>query len=108
MPFTDDACGWVVGELAIALGADPSAVVGTALPDTVAAGADDLPAAEDGASSVIGWGDNDEGEIDVAARLDQVTAVAAGWYHRLALTPPATVVPSLSHPHRLPTPPDGL
>jgi hypothetical protein len=60
LPFTDDACGWVVGELAIALGADPSAVVGTALPDTVAAGADDLPAAEDGAGSVIGWGDNDE------------------------------------------------
>ncbi len=35
MPFTDDACGWVVGELAIALGADPSAVVATTMPDTV-------------------------------------------------------------------------
>src|SRR5258707_536016 len=37
MPFTDDACGWVVGELAIPLGAAPPAAVGTAPPATVAA-----------------------------------------------------------------------
>src|SRR5262245_52887977 len=97
MPFTDEACGWVVGELAIALGADPSAVVATTLPDTVPAGADDLFDAADGVGLVVGWGDNDEGEIDVPARLRQVTAVAAGWYHSLALTAQGTVAAGRLH-----------
>src|SRR5260221_9662163 len=86
MPFTDDACGWVVGELAIALGADPSAVVATTMPDTVPAGADDLFEGAGGAGSVIGWGDNAEGGDGVPPHLGQGMAGAAGGDHRLALT----------------------
>src|SRR5579871_1699379 len=33
MPFTKDACSWVVSELAIALGVDPSALAQATLPD---------------------------------------------------------------------------
>src|SRR5258705_12373215 len=62
MPFTDDACGWVVRALAIALGADPAAYVAATMPDTVPADADDLSEAAGGAGSVIGWGANGEGE----------------------------------------------
>src|SRR5258706_8399728 len=81
MPFTDDTCGWVVGELAIALGADPSAVVATTMPDTVPADADDLSEAAGGAGSVIGWGRHDEGGNGVAAPPGPGIAVAAGWDH---------------------------
>src|SRR5260221_4405381 len=63
MPFTDDACGWVVGELAIALGADPSAVAATPLPDTVHAGADDLFEAAGGAGSGLGLGGQARGRV---------------------------------------------
>ena len=34
-PFTKDACSWVVSELTIALGVDPSALAQATLPDTV-------------------------------------------------------------------------
>ena len=78
MPFTDDGCGWVVRELAIALGADPSMIVGQTLPETVPAGPSELFEATANAATVIGWGDNDEGEIDVPAGLDGVVAIAAG------------------------------
>jgi hypothetical protein len=92
MPFTDDACEWVVAELAIALGAD----IGQAqtLAETIQAGpeyllgpvstgwADGFGTPEvAGAGTIVGWGDNDEGEVDVPAGLHGVIAVAAGWYH---------------------------
>src|SRR5262249_26435236 len=108
MPFTDDACGWVVGELAIALGADPSAVVAATLPDTVSAGAGDLFGAADGAGSVIGWGADDQGEIDVPACVGQVTAVAAGWYHSLALSAQGRVLAWGSSADGMTDIPDGL
>src|SRR5216683_3311822 len=92
MPFTDDACGWVVGELAIALGADPSAVVATTMPDTVPAAADDLFEGAGGAGSVVGWGDNGCGQTDVPPGLPEVVAVAAGAEHSLALTSDGTVI----------------
>src|SRR6185437_16387481 len=64
MPFTKDACNWVVAELAIALGVDPSALAEATLPDTVPCseatddfGGDD----EDEAGVIVAWGDNDEG-----------------------------------------------
>ncbi|HEX5190374.1 MAG TPA: hypothetical protein VFW16_12575 [Streptosporangiaceae bacterium] len=72
MPFTDDACTWVVAELAIALGADPSMVIGATLADTVPAGPQDLFEATAGMGTVTGWGDNDEGEIDVPAGMHHV------------------------------------
>ena len=94
MPFTRDACRWLVGELAIALGVDPSALDEATLPDTIpySAGIDDDLAEADEAGIVIAWGDNDEGEIDVPAGLDSVIAVAAGWYHSLAVTGDGKVV----------------
>ncbi|MDR2987924.1 MAG: hypothetical protein LBV34_24105, partial [Nocardiopsaceae bacterium] len=92
MPFTDDACTWVVRELAIALGADPSAIARTSLPDTVPASPEDLFEATASAGTVVGWGDDDEGEIDVPAGLHHVAAVAAGWYHSLAVTSAGQVI----------------
>src|SRR6202042_3336191 len=35
LPFTRDGCTWVVSEIAIALGVDPSALAEVTLPDTV-------------------------------------------------------------------------
>jgi hypothetical protein len=78
MPFTDDACGWAVSEIAVALGADPSAVADVTLAETIPAAGASLA---DATATVLGWGDNDEGETDVPPGLDRVTAVAAGWYH---------------------------
>src|SRR5260221_429845 len=92
MPFTDDACGWVVGELAIALGADPSAAVATTMPDTVPAGADDLFEGAGGAGWVVAWGGNGCGQTDVPPGLPEVVAVAAGAEHSLALTSDGTVI----------------
>jgi Regulator of Chromosome Condensation (RCC1) repeat protein len=122
MPFTPDACGWVVAELAIALGVDPAAVSEITLPDPDPLGESggwsggwpswqSVPGSQsswqdsdsnflsraysDASSSqgrVIAWGDNDEGEIDVPAGLDRVLAVAAGWYHSLALTSDGRVI----------------
>src|SRR5215469_14619788 len=91
MPFTKDACSWVVGEIAIAL--DPSALADTTLPDTVpySISLDDLDDLEDD-GIVLAWGDNDEGETDVPRGLDSVIAVAAGWYHSLAVTGHGRVV----------------
>src|SRR5215467_8528738 len=82
MPFTDDACAWVVGELAIALGADggqartlleaipagPEYLLGPASSSWASA----LGTTEEAGGTVVGWGDNDEGEIDVPAGLDGV------------------------------------
>ena len=95
MPFTKDACGWVVSELAIALGVDPSALAQATLPDTVPYSevADDFDDGDnDEAGVVVAWGDNDEGETDVPRGLDSVIAVAAGWYHSLAVTGDGKVV----------------
>ena len=94
MPFTKDACGWVVSELAIALGVDPSALAQATLPDTVPYSevADDFDDDNDEAGVVVAWGDNDEGETDVPRGLDSVIAVAAGWYHSLAVTGDGKVV----------------
>jgi Regulator of chromosome condensation (RCC1) repeat len=75
------------------------------MPDTVPAGVDD---AADGTGSVIGWGDNDEGEIDVPAHLSSVTAVAAGWYHSLALTARGRVVAWGTSADGMTDVPDGL
>src|SRR5262249_26373916 len=88
MPFTDDACASVVRELAIALGADPTSILGTTLPDTVPAGPDDLFEATASVGTVVGWGDNDEGEIDVPAGLHHGVGVAAGRDPSPARTPP--------------------
>ncbi|MGI9007560.1 MAG: hypothetical protein ACR2FU_15420 [Streptosporangiaceae bacterium] len=104
MPFTDDACGWVVAELAIALGADPVALADGTLPEAAPARPGDFfgpggLASHNGQGrpdqargAVVAWGDNDEGEIDVPERLYGVTAVAAGWFHSLAVTGPGRVV----------------
>ena len=35
--------------------------------------------------TVVGWGWNDSGEASPPAGLTGVTAIAAGWYHSLAL-----------------------
>ncbi|MGN6795342.1 MAG: RCC1 domain-containing protein, partial [Streptosporangiaceae bacterium] len=108
MPFTDDACAWVVRELAIALGADPSAIAGTTLPDTVPAGPEDLFEATASVGIVVGWGDNDEGEIDVPAGLHHVVAAAAGWYHSLAVTSAGQVIAWGSTADSLTNVPAGL
>jgi alpha-tubulin suppressor-like RCC1 family protein len=106
MPFTADACRWVVSELAIALGANPSAAAEETLPDTVPYSDVTGPDADEG--RVIAWGDNDEGEITVPAGLSGVTAVAAGWYHSLALTAAGQVVAWGSDAHGLTDVPAGL
>src|SRR5262245_42403881 len=108
MPFTDDACAFVVRELAIALGADPTSILGTTLPDTVPAGPDDLFEATASVGTVVGWGDNDEGEIDIPAGLHHVVAVAAGWYHSLALTSAGQVIGWGSTADNLANVPAGL
>ena len=93
MPFTKDACSWVVGEIAIALGVHPSALAEITQPDTVpySIGLDDLDDLDDD-GVVFGWGDNDEGETEVPRGLDSVIAIAAGWYHSLAVTGEGRVV----------------
>src|SRR5215469_8438635 len=94
MPFTRDACRWLVGEIAVALGVDPAALHEITLPDTIPySAAVDVDLAEaDEAGVVIAWGDNDEGETDVPGGLDSVIAVAAGCYHSLAVTGEGQVV----------------
>jgi hypothetical protein len=93
MPFTRDGCAWVVSEIAIALGVDPSALAEVTMPDTVpyTVSIDSLDEPDD-AGVVIAWGDNDEGETDPPAGLDAVIAIAAGWYHSLAVTGAGKVV----------------
>jgi alpha-tubulin suppressor-like RCC1 family protein len=93
MPFTQDACRWLVAELAVALGVDPSALGEITLPDTVpfSVGIDDVDEADE-TGVVIAWGDNDEGETEVPAGLDSVIAIAAGWYHSVAVTGDGKVV----------------
>lgn len=93
MPFTRDACRWLVGELAIALGVDPSTVDDITLPDTIPYSVDiDDFGEPDEAGVVIAWGDNDEGETEVPAGLESVIAIAAGWYHSVAVTGEGKVV----------------
>ena len=41
---------------------------------------------------VVAWGDNTFGQTTVPAGLSGVTAIAAGWYHSLALRANGTVV----------------
>lgn len=110
MPFTRDACRWLVAELAIALGVDPSALDEATLPDTIpySAGIDDDLAEPDEAGVVIAWGDNDEGETDVPAGLDSVIAIAAGWYHSMAVTGAGKVVAWGSNARGLLDVPAGL
>jgi hypothetical protein len=110
MPFTKDACRWLVGELAIALGVDPSALDEITLPDTIpySAGIDDDLGEPDEAGVVIAWGDNDEGETDVPAGLDSVIAIAAGWYHSMAVTGGGGVVAWGSNARGLLDVPAGL
>src|SRR5215472_4680844 len=93
MPFTRDACSWLVSEIAIAVGVDPSALAEVTLPDTIpySTGIDDLDEPYE-TGVVIGWGDNDEGETDIPAGLDSVIAIAAGWYHSVAVTGAGKVV----------------
>ncbi len=109
MPFTKDACSWVVSEIAIALGVDPSALAQTTLPDTVpySTGIDDLGGLDD-SGTVFAWGDNDEGETDVPPGLDNVIALAAGWYHSLAVTGDGRVVAWGSTARDLTAVPPGL
>src|SRR4029434_6762340 len=35
--------------------------------------------------AVVGWGNNDYGQVTIPAGLSDVTAIAAGWVHSLAL-----------------------
>jgi hypothetical protein len=104
MPFTDDACRWVVSEIGMALGIDLPALPDT-LPDTVpySIGIDDVDE-----QAVLAWGDNDEGETDVPRGLDSVIAVAAGWYHSLAVTGEGRVVAWGSSASGLTAVPPGL
>ncbi len=109
MPFTRDACAWVVSEIAIALGVDPSALAEVTMPDTVpyTVSIDENDEPEE-AGVVIGWGDNDEGETDIPAGLDAVIAIAAGWYHSLAVTGAGKVVAWGSNVRGLTEVPAGL
>jgi hypothetical protein len=110
MPFTRDACRWLVGEIAVALGVDPAALHEVTLPDTIpySAGIEDDLAGDDEAGVVIAWGDNDEGETDVPAGLESVIAIAAGWYHSMAVTGAGKVVAWGSNARGLIDVPDGL
>lgn len=110
MPFTRDACRWLVSELAITLGVDPSALEEITLPDTIpySVGIDDDLAEPDEAGVVIAWGDNDEGEADVPVGLDSVIAIAAGWYHSVAVTGDGKVVAWGSNARGLLDVPTGL
>src|SRR6185437_7770324 len=109
MPFTRDACRWLVGELAIALGVDPSALADVTLPDTIpySVGIEDLDDPGE-AGVVVAWGDNDEGETEVPAGLDSVIAIAAGWYHSMAVTGEGKVVAWGSNARGLIDVPAGL
>ena len=42
--------------------------------------------------TVVAWGDNDAGQTTVPAGLSGVVAIAAGWYHTVALKQDGTVV----------------
>ncbi|MCX7722385.1 MAG: RCC1 domain-containing protein [Verrucomicrobiae bacterium] len=42
--------------------------------------------------TVVAWGTNDWGQLNVPGGLTGVRAVAAGWYHALALKSGGTVV----------------
>ena len=42
--------------------------------------------------SIVAWGDDSSGQIDVPTGLTNVTAIAAGWSHSLALNGNGTVV----------------
>jgi alpha-tubulin suppressor-like RCC1 family protein len=110
MPFTRDACRWLVGEIAIAIGVEPSALAEITLPDTIpySVGIEDDLADTDDAGVVIAWGDNDEGEIDVPAGLNSVIAIAAGWYHSMAVTGEGKVVAWGSSARGLTDVPPGL
>lgn len=108
MPFTRDACSWLVAELAIALGVNPSALNEVTLPDTIPFSVDLDDLVPDEAGVVIAWGDNDEGETDVPAGLDSVIAVAAGWYHSMAVTGQGQVVAWGSNARGLLDVPAGL
>ena len=37
--------------------------------------------------SVVGWGDNSYGQLNVPATATNAVAIASGYYHSLALTP---------------------
>lgn len=94
MPFTRDGCTWVVSEIAIALGVDPSVLAEVTQPDTMpySVSIDDPEADEDEAGAIVAWGDNDEGETDVPRGISSAVAVSAGWYHSLAVTDEGRVV----------------
>ncbi len=109
MPFTRDGCTWLVSEIAIALGVDPSALAEATQPDTVPYSASMDDADPEGAdSAVVAWGDNDEGETDIPAALTSAVAVAAGWYHSLAVTGDGKVVAWGSNARGLTDVPAGL
>src|SRR5579859_2078789 len=44
------------------------------------------------AQNVVGWGNNSRGQITIPAEATNVVAVAAGWYHSLALRADGTVI----------------
>jgi alpha-tubulin suppressor-like RCC1 family protein len=45
------------------------------------------------AGTVVGWGDNNHGQLDAPAELTNAVAVASGFRHSLALTRAGTIVP---------------
>ncbi|HET9895978.1 MAG TPA: hypothetical protein VFQ44_13710 [Streptosporangiaceae bacterium] len=109
MPFTRDGCAWLVSEIAVALGVDPGALAEATLPDTVpySVSIDDTDPREPG-SVIVAWGDNDEGETDIPAGLASAVAVAAGWYHSMALSGSGKVVAWGSNARGLTDVPQGL
>lgn len=50
------------------------------------------PASAQAATTVVAWGRNDTDQTTVPAGLTAVTAIAAGYYHSLALKSDGTVV----------------
>ena len=51
------------------------------------------PVAKAAAGTVVAWGRNDFGEVDVPPGLTNVTAISAFEFHNLALKEDGTVVP---------------
>jgi Regulator of Chromosome Condensation (RCC1) repeat protein len=94
MPFTRDACAWLVSEIAVALGIDPSVLSEATLPDNTMPYSVTIDDSEDDpdVGVVLAWGDNDEGETTVPGGIVTALAVSAGWYHSLALTGERRVV----------------